>query len=196
VLLEEFKNCVPNDIKNHLEEHKIETLENAALAADEYSLTHKVPVVVKTFTQQSTVRKVFQPNTTLSKTQSGTNSKNQASERLDSKSLSLPTCTYCKKKGHVISDCFKLKYRHQNQDRPIPNALISKRSRSRSCIESNTFVGSNKPQSDFIMENYEPFMSKGSISLLGDSASLIPIKILKGYRSFSESFSVRYFAFF
>jgi len=145
VLLEEFKNCVSNDIKNHLEEHKIETLENAALAADEYSLTHKVPVVSKTFTQQPIGRKVFQPNTTLSKTQSGTNSKNQASERLDSKPFFLPTCTYCKKKGHVISDCFKLKYRHQNHDRPIPNALISKGSRSQSCIESNTFVESNKP---------------------------------------------------
>jgi hypothetical protein len=29
------------------------------------------------------------------------------------------------------------------------------------------------------MENYEPFMSKGSISLLGDSANPIPIKILR-----------------
>ncbi len=192
--LKNSKNCVSNDIKSHLEEHKIETLENAAIAADEYSLTHKVPVVNKTFTPQSTVRKVFQPNMTLSKIQSGTNCKNQASRRLDSKSLS--TYVYVlQKQGHVISDCFKSKYRESNQDRPIPNALISKRSRARSCIESNTFVRSNKPQSDFIMENYEPFMLKGYISVLGDSVNSIPIKILRDM-SFSESFSIRCFAFF
>jgi hypothetical protein len=40
-------------------------------------------------------------------------------------------------------------------------------------------VESNKSQSDIDMENYEPFISKGSISLLGDLANPTPIKILR-----------------
>ncbi len=45
--------------------------------------------------------------------------------------------------------------------------------------ESNIFVGSKKNQLDFIMGNYEPFISKGSISLLSDLSNPVPIKILR-----------------
>ena len=41
LLLEEFKNCVPLEIKTHLEEVQVESLDNAAKFADEYILTHK-----------------------------------------------------------------------------------------------------------------------------------------------------------
>ncbi|XP_066981054.1 uncharacterized protein [Macrobrachium rosenbergii] len=41
ILLEEFKNCVPKDLKAHLEETQVETLKVATRTSDEYSLTHK-----------------------------------------------------------------------------------------------------------------------------------------------------------
>ena len=41
LLLEEFKNCIPLEIKTHLEEVQVESLGNAAKFADEYILTHK-----------------------------------------------------------------------------------------------------------------------------------------------------------
>jgi hypothetical protein len=157
----------------------VETLENAARMADDYSLTHKISFGNKSSSQQFSGKKPFQSHSSTSKFHNSTTVRNQTSDKTDQKSLSLPTCTYCKTKGHVISDCFKLKNKQQNKDRAFPNALISTRSRSRSCIESNTFVGSNKPQSDSILEAYEPFMSEGSISLIGDSAKPIPIKILR-----------------
>ncbi|XP_064090682.1 uncharacterized protein LOC135204397 [Macrobrachium nipponense] len=42
ILLEEFKNCLSKDLKVHLEELQVESLEKAAIMADEYSLTHKI----------------------------------------------------------------------------------------------------------------------------------------------------------
>jgi len=41
MLLEEFKNCLPSDIKTHLDERKANDLSQAAVWADDYALTHK-----------------------------------------------------------------------------------------------------------------------------------------------------------
>ena len=41
LLIEDFKQMVSQDIRTYLEEHKYETLSEAAVAADEYFLTHK-----------------------------------------------------------------------------------------------------------------------------------------------------------
>ncbi len=40
ILLEEFKNCVPNAVAMYLNENKVTKLSNAALMADEFVLTH------------------------------------------------------------------------------------------------------------------------------------------------------------
>ena len=42
LLMEDFKQTVAQDIKTYLEEHKYGTLLDAAIAADEYALTHKL----------------------------------------------------------------------------------------------------------------------------------------------------------
>ena len=41
MLIEEFKRCISNDLKTHLDEQKANTLEQAAILADDYALTHK-----------------------------------------------------------------------------------------------------------------------------------------------------------
>ena len=41
MLLEEFKGCLPAEIKTHLDERKVEDLHQAAVWADDYALTHK-----------------------------------------------------------------------------------------------------------------------------------------------------------
>ena len=41
-LLEEFKDKVWPDIISHLDEQKVEKMENAAVMADDYALTHKM----------------------------------------------------------------------------------------------------------------------------------------------------------
>ena len=41
LLIEEFKNCIPNEVKTYLDENKVETLHHAATLADNYTLTHQ-----------------------------------------------------------------------------------------------------------------------------------------------------------
>ena len=42
MLVEEFKRCINSDVKSFLDEKEVETLEKAARLADDYTLTHKV----------------------------------------------------------------------------------------------------------------------------------------------------------
>ncbi|XP_066948420.1 uncharacterized protein [Macrobrachium rosenbergii] len=41
ILVEEFKDCVSRELKTHLEELKLDSLQEVAIASDEYVLTHK-----------------------------------------------------------------------------------------------------------------------------------------------------------
>ena len=41
ILIEEFKRCVPENVKTYLDEKDVETLERAAVLADNFALTHK-----------------------------------------------------------------------------------------------------------------------------------------------------------
>ena len=41
ILIEEFKVCVPPSIKTYIDEQKASTLHQAAVLADDYSLTHR-----------------------------------------------------------------------------------------------------------------------------------------------------------
>ena len=49
----------------------------------------------------------------------------------------------------------------------------------KSSVKNNVVVEVSKSQPDSVMEIYEPFMSEGMISLMGDSIKPIPIKILR-----------------
>ena len=40
-LIEEFKNCLPNEVKTYLDKNKVGTLHRAAMLADIYTLTHQ-----------------------------------------------------------------------------------------------------------------------------------------------------------
>ena len=62
-----------NEIKTYLSEQKVDTLENAAWLADDYSLTHKVTFVSKPHSQQNAADKqLFQSYGNTIKYQSGT----------------------------------------------------------------------------------------------------------------------------
>ena len=105
VLVEEFKNCASCDVKTYLDEKKVESLKEAAVLADDYVLTHRG------LSSQRT-------STTLALNQNAppfisTNRKNpQQIDRGNWKRNvppSGPECYYCKKKGHVMSDCWHLR---------------------------------------------------------------------------------------
>ena len=41
VLIKEFKNCLPMELKTYIDEQKVENLHQAAVLADDYALLHK-----------------------------------------------------------------------------------------------------------------------------------------------------------
>ena len=91
LLLEEFKNCVPLEIKTHLEEVQVESLGNAAKFADEYILTHK------NFGKSDHKKPSFQKKSS---------SKDDSTSDRDKKEI---TCFQCGKKGPVKANCSKFK---------------------------------------------------------------------------------------
>ena len=179
ILIEEFKRCVRDDIKTYLDEQKVENLAKAAAYADDYALTHK-----STFNKN----KSFGP-AKKSYPEIGKKSENVAPEKSSDKGQTssqtmskdrkarsfAPVCHYCKKPGHVMSDCWLLKKRREKE--ATPNAFVSSKSDWRSNPNrAESSIGLDK--SEIIREEFKPFVSEGFVSL-ESSSSQVPIKILR-----------------
>ena len=179
ILIEEFKRCVRDDIKTYLDEQKVENLAKAATYADDYALTHK-----STFNKN----KSFGP-AKKSYPEIGKKSENVAPEKSSDKGQTsnqtmskdrkprsfAPVCHYCKKPGHVMSDCWLLKKRREKE--ATPNAFVSSKSNWRSNPNrAESSIGLDK--SEIIREEFKPFVSEGFVSL-ESSSSQVPIKILR-----------------
>ena len=175
VLVEEFKRCIQSDVKTFLDEKQVETLEEAARLADDYYLTHKVSFIAKPKPTSSHPQNKFM---SVMPSQSNTPKPNSTSETKSQYPLSRPTCNYCKKPGHLVSECLKLK-RKLERDEAKPTGLTTLRPRSQSSIKTNTVDIVTKPKSDSTMEIFEPFMLNGFVSLSGDNCPPTPIKILR-----------------
>ena len=179
ILIEEFKRCVRDDIKTYLDEQKVENLAKAAAYADDYALTHK-----STFNKN----KSFGP-AKKSYPEIGKKSENVAPEKSSDKGQTsnqtmskdrkprsfAPVCHYCKKPGHVMSDCWLLKKRREKE--ATPNAFVSSKSNWHSnANRAESSIGLDK--SEIIREEFKPFVSEGFVSL-ESSSSQVPIKILR-----------------
>ena len=179
VLVEEFKRCIQSDVKTFLDEKQVETLEEAARLADDYYLTHKVSFIAKPKSTSSHPQNKFMSgNSSGMPSQSNTPKPNSTSETKSQYPLSRPTCNYCKKPGHLVSECLKLK-RKLESDEAKPTGLTTLKTRPQSSIKTNTIDIVTKPKSDSSMEVFEPFMLNGFVSLSGDNCPPTPIKILR-----------------
>ena len=87
---------------------------------------------------------------------------------------------FCRKEGHIMSDCFKLKQRRQGQNDSKPTGFISK-----SCnLPSNVndvrgTILEEKSSSDSVMQSFEPFIHNGFVSLSSDLTNSNLVKILR-----------------
>ena len=179
MLVEEFKRCIQSDVKTFLDEKQVETLEEAARLADDYYLTHKVSFIAKPKpTYSHPQNKFMSGNSSGMPSQSNTPKPNSTSETKSQYPLSRPTCNYCKKPGHLVSECLKLK-RKLESDEAKPTGLTTLRPRPQSSVKTNTIDIVTKPKSDSTMEIFEPFMLNGFVSLSGDNCPPTPIKILR-----------------
>ena len=188
ILIEEFKRCVRDDIKTYLDEQKVENLAKAAAYADDYALTHK-----STFNKN----KSFGP-AKKSYPEIGKKSENIAPEKSSDKGQTsnqtmskdrkprsfAPVCHYCKKPGHVMSDCWLLKKRREKE--ATPNGFVSSKSNWRSNPNrAESSIGLDK--SEIIREEFKPFVSEGFVSL-ESSSNQVPIKILRDTELLSPYF--------
>ena len=203
LLVEEFKRCINSDVKSFLDEKEVETLDLAARLADDYSLTHKASFVNKPFPRKpfnpqskfTPQSRPFSPQSKPYSPQSG--QKSNPSNPSDTSShsftpkpkfsgenkgqnpLSQSFCNYCKRSGHIISECLSLKRKKENQEGPKPTGLTSLRLKPQSSIQDENPISAKTSETDSVMEIYEPFLSDGFVSLNSDSAQSTPIKILR-----------------
>ena len=184
MLVEEFKRCINSDIKSFLDEKQVETLEAAARLADDYALTHKVSFINKS----NPSRRPFFPhsgskhspsNPPGSHSQTITPKPKPSGENKDQNPLSQPICNYCKRTGHIISECLHLERKKEKQEGLKPTGLTSLRSKPQSCVKEEDPIQTERPETDSVMEIYEPFLSDGFVSLNSDYAQSTPIKILR-----------------
>ena len=94
VLIEEFKDGLPDAVAMYINEQRATTLDKAAVLADEYVLTHRVGMHDRP-RKNETLNRVKPPSETSSPRQPDS-SHRPASE---------VKCNYCKKPGHIVEDC-------------------------------------------------------------------------------------------
>ena len=152
LLLEEFKNCVPLEIKTHLEEVQVESLGNAAKFADEYILTHK------NFGKSDHKKPSFQKKSS---------SKDDSTSDSDNKKEI--TCFQCGKKGHVKANCLKFK------GSSVKNTMLVNTKEKLSSVQNR--LDSLKGSST--LEEFKPFLSEGRVQLLGTNGGPVRVAMLR-----------------
>ncbi|KAJ8044956.1 hypothetical protein HOLleu_07861 [Holothuria leucospilota] len=190
MLVEEFKRCVNDDIKTHLEENKADNLKEVANLADQYALTHKFSKVGQTQNKgqfsrpnkkygnsSGTTGNSGSQSGSISPTNSGKkqpDSSRQKNDQVSSNKAAFKdiSCGFCHKKGHTMANCFTLAKLKETET--ASNALAN-------VENSSEVVVTLRPNSnDKIKEEYLPFVSEGFISLDGNSAHPpVKIKILR-----------------
>ena len=180
ILVEEFKRCVTMSIRVFLDEQKVKTLHDAARISDDYALTHKSgsPTNSSPF-ERSHEHKPFGGvsqfrSTTKAPATTGLNPKSTSFIPLKS----LPTCNYCKKEGHILSECLKLKRKRMQMDSKRPIGFTAATSLTSGDIKvSNSLVaGKLIPlvNVDSEMQSFQPFVYEGYVSLSQDGSNSIP----------------------
>ena len=166
MILEEFKNCLPSEVKTYIEEQKTATLRQAAVQSDDYSLTHKTSFEKTNYHSGDKTREQDEANTNLGFPSFSSPNPDRRLTRLPSG----PTCFYCKKRGHVMAECRALE--KKNQRLLKPDLVVGQQTCSSGHRPPNHKVD------DDVANLYAPFLSHGSVSLVGQSAKL-SIKMLR-----------------
>ena len=185
ILLEEFKRCIPKEMKMYLEEVKVKVLEVATVIADDYSLTHKSVFHKPAYSKKNgnEENKSFHArNLSLdNKKDPSLQKDNVTGARGDSSTKEeFKVCSYCKKKGHLVSECWKVKRNKENTENGkfvgLTNSRVPKvKYDLKSPAEMATTGKMHEPE----LENFKGFISEGKVSTLGNPENEKPVVMLR-----------------
>ncbi len=150
ILLEEFKNCLPEKVVVYLKEQKVTSISHAAVLADEFILIHK-NVFLPTRSGNS------QPIVDVPGVHFVRSKVNSPRAREDRE------CFYCHKRGHIIVYCSLLKRKQQLPSKSVGFVKTLK----------TTVVG------DEVEQTYRPFILKGLIYFSGNANEQKQITMLR-----------------
>ena len=169
ILIEEFKGCLPTGVKTYIEEQKAESIQQAARLADDYSLTHRGSFDSFTVNSSSASGERYTP----SRNTAPVNIVKASSRNQRHAVAPSPVCNYCKRRGHILSECWALEKKKVHnpvmtvirEKQPLPHA------KHQSQPEDQVMPGMS-------LEEEHPFISEGFVSLT-EKDEQIPIKILR-----------------
>ena len=176
MILEEFKNCCPEVVSTYLNEKSVREVSKAAILADEFVITHK-----KSFVDKPTVRSDKGASASLRTSfsdyskQSSDYSKQSfgfpksGNNQGETDRKDRPVCSYCKKLGHSMINCYALKRKNGKPTGLVSTAIPS------SLLQTN----SSQPRVENVMDDYTPFFIHGWVSLTADSETRVPVKVLR-----------------
>ena len=177
----------------HLDERKVDNLHQAATMADDYALTHKFSFVKKGMENTSFDKNklglnkpaiFYDPSKgsstlgSIDKDKSSYNTSGGSSMTNKGLPSAIPMCAYCKKKRHLMSECWTLKRKEERRSQLSSNACTAVKSTLKPVYLENSEVEVKRSESEFIKEEFKPFVSEGFVSLKGN-ANLHPIKIMR-----------------
>ncbi|KAK0145668.1 hypothetical protein N1851_015449 [Merluccius polli] len=210
MIMEQFKNILPERLAMYLNEHKVQTAAEAAVLADSYVLTHKNQLGLRDFSQRYDHRRVDRDHQRDVATQ-GVRGNAGPPGRFDprNKSDADSRCHYCRGLGHWKMECPSL-HRKGSPTREVKDVCCAT-SIHAAHLRNDQKVHvcqSNAAQTDCehfevpnerehvkemddepkatTMFNYAPFITEGFVSMVGD-AQRVPVKILRDTGA-SESF--------
>ena len=175
ILIEEFKKCLPSEVKTYIDEKKVETLNQAAVMADDYILTHKASLGNLKFPRllNKNVEPFYPSDNGHRQMYPRGNAKNFSKNSrypLRKHPLSAgPECFHCHKRGHVMADCWHLKSNNQGSTKPTMTTVKTQRHRGQETQD---------PTSSCQCDEYKPFISQGYVCLPGSTVKT-PITILR-----------------
>ena len=185
IIMEEFKRCIPLDVKLYLEDREITLLKKAAVTADSYSLLHKHP----SRTDNKTSSHVKSVSVSSPKTQ-GVPTTNNSSDLSNSSAKKPVTCSYCKKVGHDISNCWSKNCKQSKHFKQNPSQESSSTSQPTLNLQIGSFSvdgfdgKTGKVPDDLIAgighdeDPFKGFKFAGRVSLI-DSDHFADITILR-----------------
>ncbi|KAK0147815.1 hypothetical protein N1851_012505 [Merluccius polli] len=170
IIMEDFKNCLPKHVSAYLGEHKDLKPADVAVRADEYVLAHRGTSPCPAKPPSVAFQKAFRP------AQKTVADHPRSDEKRVTRFKDQRFCGHCKRRGHVIANCFQLKRRNSSQ--------------STSFHENANCVTSLPPTSrkdEKISQTFAPFITDAFVALPGAPEIRVPIKVLRDTAA-SQSF--------